>query len=187
MPPRPAPAPFTTDLLRASLGPALEAPYARAFGAVPWLTAGTLTWPAAAAADVLAAWHAWTSEQPPCVLSAVRVGGCDVAVDVAVLGDPSGVPAVLAPLRALAPAFDSVATLGPRALRSPAAVESAAVSLPAFPRADELLDAPAGVCLGLRHGASGPVLVGLAAAGERGRAAAAIDQVARGLEEPVGA
>lgn len=185
MPPRSAPAPFATDLLRASLGPALEAPYARAFGAVPWLTAGTLTWPAAAADEVLAAWRVWAAGLAVSTLTAIRVGACDVAVDVAVLGDPYGVPAVLAPLRALVPESDSVATLGPRALRSPAAVESAAVSLPAFPCADELLDAPAGVCLGLRHGASGPVLVGLAAAGERARGVAAIDQLARGLEEPV--
>ena len=51
--PRPRPDPFATDLLRASLGPALAAPYERAFGPVPWLTAGTLAWPAGAADDVL--------------------------------------------------------------------------------------------------------------------------------------
>ena len=183
--PRPARASFATDLLRASLGPALAAPYERAFGAVPCLTAGSLTWAGDFADDVLTAWRAWTAELPSTVLSAVRAGGCELAVDVAVLSDPYGVPRLLAPLRALAPATDCVATLGPRCLRTPASVQSAAVALPAFPSADELLDAPDGVCLGLRHVASGPVLIGLAAAGERARAVAAIDQVARGLEEPV--
>jgi hypothetical protein len=178
---------FASDLLRASLGEALAAPYERAFGPVPWLTAGTLSWPADAGDDVLATWSAWAAGLPGSVLTAVRVGGAEVAVDVAVLGDPYGVPALLAPLQAAGSHADTVRSLGARAFRVPCALASAAVALPAFPLADELLDAPAGVCLGLRHVAGGPVLIGIAAAGERARAVAAIDQVARRLEEPVAA
>jgi hypothetical protein len=193
VPTRPIRDPFALDLLRASLGPALVAPYERAFGPVPWLTAGTLSFPGSADADhvlaVWAAWAAWAAEIPVSALTAVRVGRCELAIDVAIKGDPCGVPGMLAPLRALAPGADTVATVGPRALRAPAALESAAVALPAFPHADELLDAPDGVCLGLRHarGARGPALIGLAPGGERVRAVAAIDQVARALEEPVSA
>ena len=62
--PRPRPDPFATDLLRASLGPALAAPYEHAFGPVPWLTAGTLAWPAGAADDVLGLWSAWAAGLP---------------------------------------------------------------------------------------------------------------------------
>ncbi len=189
MPPRPARDPFALDLLRASLGPALAAPYECAFGPVPWLTAGTLSFAAPADPDhVLAVWRAWSAELPVRALTAVRAGACELAIDVAVQGDPYGVAAVLAPVRALGPAADTVATVGPRVFRTPAGLESAAVALPAFPCADELLEAPAGVCLGLRRdGARGAVLIGLAPAGERARAVAAIDQVARGLEEPVSA
>jgi hypothetical protein len=188
VPSRPARDPFALDLLRASLGPAFTAPYECAFGPVPWLTAGTLSFPAGADADdVLAVWRAWAAELPVRALTAVRAGACELAIDVAVQGDPYGVPALLAPVRALGPAGDTVSSVGPRVLRTPAALESAAVALPAFPVADELRDAPAGVCLGLRHHVRGPVLIGLAPAGERARAVAALDQVARGLEEPVSA
>ena len=93
--PRPGPDPFATDLLRASLGPALAAPYEHAFGPVPWLTAGTLAWPAGAADDVLGLWTAWAADLPPAALTAIRVGAAAVAVDVAVPGDPAGVPALL--------------------------------------------------------------------------------------------
>lgn len=185
--PRPPAATFATDLLRASLGPELTAPYERAFGPVPWLTAGTLAWPAAAADDVLGTWSAWACGLPPAALTAVRVGTAEVAVDVAVLGDPYAVPSLLAPLRVAGPHADTVRPLGTRAFRAPGTLASAAVALPAFPHADELRDAPEGVCLGLRHGPGAPVLIGIAAASERGRAAAAIDQVARWLEEPVSA
>jgi hypothetical protein len=184
--PRPA-ATFASDLLRASLGEALAAPYERAFGPVPWLTAGTLSWPVDAGDDVLLAWSCWTAELPPSVLTAVRAGTAEVAVDVAVIGDPYGVPSLLAPLRAAGPHADTVRSLGARALRVPCTLESATVALPAFPLAEELLDAPAGVCLGLRHTAGDPVLIGIAAAGERARSVAAIDQVARRLEDPVAA
>ena len=67
----------------------------------------------------------------------------------------------------------------------PARSRPRAVALPAFPHADELRDGPAGVCLGLRREPAGTVLIGIAAAAERPRAVAAIDQVARWLEEPV--
>ena len=190
MPPRrPAPDPFALDLLRASLGPAMAAPYEHALGAAPWLTAGTLSFPAGTGADdLLAMWRSWAAELPVRVLTAVRVGECELAIDVAAQGDPFGVPALLAPLRGLGPAADTVASISPRVLRAPAALESAAVALPAFPCADELLDAPAGVCLGLRRdGARGELLIGIAPTGERARAVAALDQVARGLEEPVSA
>jgi len=185
--PRPAAATFATDLLRASLGPALAAPYERAFGPVPWLTAGTLAWPAAAGDHVLGTWSAWAYELPRTILTAVRVGEAEVAVDVAVLGDPYGVPSLLAPLRAAGQHADSVRSLGARAFRAPCALASAAVALPAFPHADELCGASPGVCLGLRREARGTVLIGIAAAAERPRAVAAIDQVARWLEEPVAA
>ena len=117
----------------------------------------------------------------------MRVGEAEVAVDVAVLGDPYGVPSLLAPLRAAGQHADSVRSLGARAFRAPCALASAAVALPAFPHADELCGACAGVCLGLRREAGGTVLIGIAAAAERARAVAAIDQVARWLEEPVAA
>ena len=185
--PRPVTAPFATDLLRASLGEALAAPYATAFGPVPWLTAGTLSWPAAAADDVLGLWPAWAAGLPPTALTAVRAGAAEVAIDVALLGDPCGVPSLLAPVRVAGPHADTVGLLGTRALRLPCALASAAVALPALPFAGELRDAPPGVCLGLRHTAAGPVLIGIAAAAERCRAVAAIDQLARALEEPVGA
>ena len=178
---------FASDLLRASLGEALAAPYERAFGPVPWLTAGTLSWPADAGDDVLATWSAWAAGLPGSVLTAVRVGAAEVAVDVAVLGDPYGVPSLLAPLRAAGQHADSVRSLGARAFRAPCALASAAVALPAFPHADELCGASPGVCLGLRREARGTVLIGIAAAAERPRAVAAIDQVARWLEEPVAA
>ena len=178
---------FASDLLRASLGEALAAPYERAFGPVPWLTAGTLSWPVQEGDDVLLAWTVWAAELPASVLTAVRVGEAEVAIDVAVLGDPYGVPALLAPLRSAGSHADTVRSLGARVFRAPCTLASAAVALPAFPLADELLDAPAGVCLGVRRTGGDPVLIGIAPADERARAVAAIDQVARRLEEPVAA
>ena len=53
------PSALDLDVLRQTLGPTLLAPYARAFGPVPWLTAGSLTWPAAEAGRVAEAWVAW--------------------------------------------------------------------------------------------------------------------------------
>ena len=102
---------------------------------MPWLTAGTLAWPAGAGDHVLGTWSAWAFELPSSVLTAVRVGEAEVAVDVAVLGDPSGVPSLLAPLRARGSHADTVRSLGARAFRPPCALASAVVALPAFPSA----------------------------------------------------
>jgi len=184
--PRPAASPFAVDLLRASLGPALAAPYAHALGPVPWLTAGTLAWPVAQADEVLEAWLAWKAGQPASVLSAIRLGACDVAIDVAVLGDPWGVAGRLAALRGRGPALDTVATVGPALLRAEACVDAAALALPAVPPASALLGAPDGVCFGLRHVAgAGLELIGVGAATELPRVRAAVDQVVRALEEHV--
>jgi hypothetical protein len=65
---------FNLDLVRASLGPDLATPYAAAFGAVPWLTTGTLEWAAADAEPVLGAWLRWAPER---TLTAVRLGVAD--------------------------------------------------------------------------------------------------------------
>jgi len=183
-------APFAVDLVRASLGRGLAAPYERAFGAVPWLTAGTLAWPVEEAEEVVEAWRRWSAALPTSVLTAIRLGADVAAVDVAVLGDPYGVPARLAPLRSLLPVEDTVASLGPRLLRAPGCVDAVAVALAGFPDAEHLVDeahsAPAGLGLGLRHvhGAL-PALIGIGAADERPRAGAAADQAARALAEPV--
>ena len=187
--PVPQPPTFATDLLRASLGPALAAPYERAFGPVPWLTAGTLAWPAAAGDDVLGTWSAWAYELPPPVLlTAVRVGEAEVAVDVAVLGDP--VRRARRCSRRCGPlvrTLTRVRSLGARAFRAPCALASAAVALPAFPLADELLDAPAGVCLGLRREAAraGPDRDRRRGRARRGPSRRSTRSRAR-LEEPVG-
>jgi hypothetical protein len=182
------PSPFNFDLVRASLGPELAAPYENALGAVPWLTAGTLAWPAADAALVLDRWARWSAGLPAHVLTAVRLGVCEVAIDVAFIGDPWAVPAHLASLRALEPVGDTVALAGPFNLRLPASVCAAAVPLRAVPPAAALLaaadGAPPGVCLGLRREPDGGVaLIGVAAAGEKPRALAAVDQAARALLE----
>ena len=111
----PCPSPLGLDVLRATLGPALAAPYARAFGPVPWLTAGTLTWAADDAPRVAAAWTLGRR--------AAR-GGADgdsatgalLAVDLALTGDPAGAQVRTAPLRALAPIDDTVGTASPAVL-----------------------------------------------------------------------
>jgi hypothetical protein len=181
-----APSSFNVDLIRASIGPELAAPYEQVFGAVPWLTAGTLAWPAGEADRVLGTWLRWTRRMPGRTLSAIRLGACDVAIDVAVVGDPWGAPGSLSALRDLAPALDTVALVGPRKMRSPASVAAAALTLPAVPAPGPLLDAaaatPDGVCLGLRHGVPPRVeLIGVAAVDELPRALAAVDQAARGF------
>lgn len=187
---RPAPS-FAVDLLRAALGPGLAAPYERAFGAVPWLTAGSLTWEVEEAEDVVEAWARWSAELPTSVLTAIRVGGDVTAVDVAMLGDPYGVQARLAPLYKLGPVDESVATVGPRLLRADGCVDAVAVPLRRFPDAEHLVDeslsVPAGICLGLRHvhATAAPLLIALGAAEERPRVGAAADQAARALAEPV--
>ena len=118
---------FNLDLVRASLGPQLAAPYEASFGAVPWLTAGTLAWPAEDAERVLSAWLRWNA--PP--LTAIRLGAAEVAVDVAVQGAAWGVAARIGALRDLAPGLDTVALVDPRMLRSPAVVAAAELPLAA--------------------------------------------------------
>ena len=185
--PHVAPHSFNLDLVRASLGPAIAEPYQHAFGAVPWLTAGTLAWPAGRADEVLAAWRPWTETLTASVLTAIRIGACEIAIDVAAVGDPWHVPGRLAPLRGLAPTVDTVALVTPRTLRSPLSVCAAAVALPGMPSTGALLraagDAPDGICLGLRRAApTGVSLIGVAAADDLPRVLAAVDQVARGLD-----
>lgn len=185
--PHPTPFSFNLDLVRASLGPAIDEPYQHAFGAVPWLTAGTLAWPAGGADEVLTAWRRWTETLRASVLTAIRIGACEIAIDVAVVGDPWHVPGRLAALRGLAPTVDTVALVSPRTLRSPPSVGAAAVALPGVPSTDALLraagDAPDGICLGLRRMArSGVSLIGVGAVADLPRAQAAVDQAARGLD-----
>jgi hypothetical protein len=177
---------FNLDLVRASLGPQLASPYEAAFGAVPWLTAGTLAWPAEEAERVLSAWLGWSA--PP--LSAIRLGASEVAVDVALQGDPWGVRARIEGLRDLAPRLDTVALVDPRMLRSPALVAAAELPLAAAAPAGALLAAasamPEGVCLGLRRAApTGFSLIGVGAAVELPRALAALDQAACALADEV--
>lgn len=188
--PQPIACSFNVDLVRTSLGPSLGIPYRYAYGPVPWLTAGTLAWPAADAEPALEAWRRWTAERGSSVLTAVRIGAAEVSVDVAVLGDPWGVDQRLSALRDLAPVLDTVATLDPRVLAAPARLAAASAPLRVIPSATALTAAavamPDGVCLGLRAAAPGCVAaIGVAAAAELGRAQAAVDQAARALLERV--
>jgi hypothetical protein len=186
-----APSPLDLDVLRATLGPAVVAPYEHAFGAVPWLTAGTLTWPADHANDVLWAWCAWTAGLPASALTAVRLGGSVVAVDVALIGDPWAAPQRLAPLRRLAPGADTVGIASPGTLTgrrggAPAQVAVDSRRLLRRPDVDSLIDAavpgPEGVALGLRHdGSAGDALIGLGIASDTARIRAAVERVARAL------
>jgi hypothetical protein len=187
------PSALDLDILRHTLGPTLVAPYARAFGAVPWLTAGTLTWPAADARAVAEAWNAWAGALPDHAPTALRVTGAVVAVDVALPGDPAGALTTLAPLRALGPQADSAGLASPavllgRAGGTPAPVAGAAVPLGRRPTARALLavaaQAPEGVGLGVRRDAAGAALIGLGIAAEAARVRAAVDRAARGLELP---
>lgn len=165
------------DILHASLGPSIARPYERAFGAAPWLTAGTLTWPAGAAADVLPAWRAWVGQLPAPVFSAVRLNEHVVAIDVAFVGDPWGAPARIAPLRALQPAADSVGLAAPSVLLgrgggAPAPVTAAASPVAALPDMRALAAArpPEGIAVGVRHDPANPpalIAVGIAAEAPR--------------------
>jgi hypothetical protein len=187
---QPTPCSFNVDLIRASLGAPLAAPYRHAFGPVPWLTAGTLAWPAADAEPVLEGWRRWAAELGPSVLTAVRLGAAEVSIDVAVLGDPWGAPQRLSALRDLAPIVDSVATLDRRVLAAEAGLAAALAPVGDMPSATALTAAaaamPDGVCVGLRAaGPHGVVAIGVASAADLPRAQAAVDQAARGLQERV--
>jgi hypothetical protein len=180
------------DVLRASLGPSVVAPYEHALGPQPWLTAGTLTWSAAAAPAVLPAWRAWTAQLPGSAVTAVRLGEHVVAVDVALSGDPWNAAARLAPLRALGAATDTVGLASPTALLgqrggAPAAVAAAAAPLPAAPDVRALLRAriPAGIALGVRHDrAAGPALIALGIAADAARLHLAVAALHRTLRAP---
>lgn len=176
---------FNLDLVRASLGPALAAHYAMPFGAAPWLTAGTLSWPAASAEPALASWLRWSRRIPSRTFSAVRLGACDLAIDVAVVGDPWGATARLSVLRAQAPADDTVALSDLRMLRSQPCLATAELPMHELPSAAALLDVAAdvadGICFGVRRAAGESQLIALGEASEHARLVAALDQVARGL------
>jgi hypothetical protein len=188
---RPMPSLLDLDILRASLGPSVIAPYEHAFGAVPWLTAGTLTWPAADAADVLPAWRAWVEQVPEPVVTAVRVNDHVVAIDVAMIGDPWGAPARVAPLRALQPSADSIGLAAPSMLLgrrggAPAPVAAAAAPLDALPDMHALaaVRPPEGIAVGVRHDpAHGPALIAVGIAADAPQlhvALAALDRAVRG-------
>jgi hypothetical protein len=190
-----APSLLDLDILRASLGPALVASYEhRRFGAAPWLTAGTLTWPDADAPAVLSAWRAWAESLPPSAFTAVRVSEHVVAIDVALVGDPWGVPARLAPLRALAPAADTVGLAAPVALLgrrggAPAPVAAAAAPLASLPDLWPLVAArvPDGIALGARQDAAdGPALIAVGIAAEAPRLHAALAALDRAHRVRVG-
>jgi hypothetical protein len=187
---RPMPSPLDLDILRASLGASLIPPYAHAFGAAPWLTAGTLTWPAEDPAELLPAWRSWAERLPRTALTAVRRSEHVTAIDVALIGDPWGAPAQLAPLRALHPAADTVglassAALLGRAGGAPAALTAAAAPLVALPdmRTLAAVPVPDGIALGARRDvAGGPALLALGIEAEAPRlhvALAALDRALR--------
>jgi hypothetical protein len=187
--PAPAPSPLDLDIVRASLGPSLAAPYEHAFGAVPWLTAGTLTWPGGEAPGVLQMWRAWVERLPGSALTAVRRGEYVVAVDVALIGDPWGAAARLDPLRALHPAGDMVGAASPSALLgrsggAPAAIVAATAQKGALPdmRALAAARVPAGITIGARHDlVGGPALVAVGIAAEAPRLHLALASLDRGL------
>ena len=173
-----------------SLGRSFVAPYEHQLGAVPWLTAGTLTWRAADAADVLPAWRAWTERLPASALTAVRLTDRIVAVDVALSGDPWSAPSRLAPLRALRPDTDTVGPAAPAAVYgrrggAPAPVAAATAPLTELPDLGALLPVcvPDGIALGARHDiAAGPALIAVGIVSELERlhvALAALDRALR--------
>lgn len=96
----------------------------------PELSAGALFWPMAAAAPVLRAWAQWTRELPDELTSIGRLlrvppapeipealrGRAFVVVELAYLGAPGDLDALLAPLRALDPQLDTVGEVSPTAL-----------------------------------------------------------------------
>jgi hypothetical protein len=89
---------------------------------LPWLVAGTLTWPAAEAHRVLHAWRDSLAGADEPIASTARLrrpphGAAGVAIEVALPGGMAGAHRALAPLRALRPATDSVTLAGPELLR----------------------------------------------------------------------
>jgi FAD/FMN-containing dehydrogenase len=96
----------------------------------PDLQAGVLFWPMERAADVLHAWREWTASVPDELTSIGRLlqfppvpelpdhlrGQAFAVVEAALLGTEAEADALLAPLRALGPAMDTVAAIPPSAL-----------------------------------------------------------------------
>jgi FAD/FMN-containing dehydrogenase len=96
----------------------------------PQLSAGALFWPIAAAAAVLRAWARWTRELPDELTSIGRLlrvppapeipealrGRAFAVVELAYLGAPADLDALLAPLRALGPQLDTIGEVSPAAL-----------------------------------------------------------------------
>jgi hypothetical protein len=98
--------------------------------ALPFLTVGTLTWPAEHAHRVLHEWRLWLDGAGDVMRSSARVvryprQRAVVAVDVALAGEPTAAAGRLDALRRLEPAIDTV-RVGP-----PTAVERARVRVPA--------------------------------------------------------
>jgi len=89
---------------------------------LPWLVAGTLTWPAGHAHRVLHAWRAWLAAADEPLASTARLrrpprGRATVAIEVALPGGPLVAGTRLASLRALDPETDTVGIAGPELLR----------------------------------------------------------------------
>jgi hypothetical protein len=192
--PAAAPSPLDLDIIRASLGPSLVQRYRPAFGATPWLTAGTLTWPSGEAPGVLQMWRAWAGRLPSSAFTAVRRSDYVVAVDVAMVGEPWGAATRLEPLRALAPAGDTVGLASPSALlgRSggpPARIVAAAAPKGSLPdmRALAAARVPEGVTVGVRHDpVGGPALVALGIAADAPRLPLALASLERDLRARAG-
>jgi hypothetical protein len=89
---------------------------------LPWLVAGTLTWPAGHAHRVLHGWRAWLADAEQPIASTARLlrpprTVATVAIEVALPGGPDEAARRLAPLRALDPETDTVSIAGPELLR----------------------------------------------------------------------
>ena len=89
---------------------------------LPWLTAGTMTWPARHAHRVLHAWSAWLEASYDDPASSFRIrraprGAVTVSIEVAMPGEPWLAAGRLASLRRLEPETDTVGLAGPELLR----------------------------------------------------------------------
>jgi hypothetical protein len=89
---------------------------------LPWLAAGTMTWPAGHARRVLHGWRAWLEASYDDPASSLRIrraprGGVTVSIEVAMPGEPWLAAGRLAALRRLEPETDTVGLAGPELLR----------------------------------------------------------------------
>jgi hypothetical protein len=96
----------------------------------PTVVAGALFWPLDRAADVVPVWERWTRDLPDDVTACIRLlqfpplpdipepmrGNSFVVVEVVHAGDEADAQAIVAPLRALGPAMDTIATIPAPAL-----------------------------------------------------------------------